>query len=170
MQYFDFSYLINKYKSQLKAIIFIEGYYDEKGDWVKGEEEEIEVYGAVISHKESKIFRSEGKLTEKDKRLFTLEPISSALHGSKIVYGGNVYSIVDNVENAKFTGVYAYTLKYVSAFKETRIDVDITDTVEDLEQRLDGVLVASEPVKPPVNELAEEAGKLEKRLDGVLSD
>lgn len=168
MQYFDFSYLINKYKSQMKAITFIEGYYDEKGDWVKGESEETVIYGAVIGFKESKIYRSEGKITAKDKRLFTLEPLKNALQGSKIAYEGNVYSVEDNTENAKFTGVYAYTLKYVSAFKETRSDVDITETVEDLEQRLDGVLDDA-PIVPEKPE-TDYAEALEKRLDGETVD
>ena len=170
MRYFDFSRLINKYRSQFSAIIFLEGYYDDKGDWVKGTNEEITVYGAVISHRESKVFRSEGRLTEKDKRLFTLEPISNELQGSQVVYEGNVYSIMDNVENAKFTGVYAYTLKYVSAFKEKRVDVDITETVEALEERLDGVRAASEPPVPPADNVSEDKEKLENRLDGVLND
>lgn len=117
MRYFNFSRLINKYKSEFKAVTLTDGHYDDAGDWVKGERSETVVYGAVISHKESKIYRSEGTLTAKDKRLFTLEPISKALQGSKAIYDGQMYSIEDNTENAKFTGVYAYTLKWISAFK-----------------------------------------------------
>ena len=167
MQYFDFSYLINKYKSECKAITFLAGYYDEKGDWVKGDNEVITLEGAIINFKYSSVVRSEGKLTTKDKRLFTLTPISNALHGSKVVYENNVYSIEDESENAKFTGVYAYTLKYISAFKDARIDSDITDLVEDLEERLDGVLVKDTPTVPDETDYIE---KLDKRLDGESSD
>lgn len=118
MPYFNFTRLINKYKSEFTAITLADGYYNDAGDWVKGEETETVLQGAVIAFKESKVHRSEGQLTTQDRRLFTLEPIDKALKGSKVIYAGNVYSIEDETENAKFTGVYAYTLKWISAFKE----------------------------------------------------
>ena len=109
---------MNKYTSELTAIIQSDGHYNDAGDWVKGGKEKKVIKGAVIAFKESKLHRSEGTLTTQDRRLFTLAPLEKALKGSKVVYDGNLYSIEDNTENAKFTGVYAYTLKYVSAFKE----------------------------------------------------
>lgn len=115
---YNFQRLINKYKSEFKSITLAAGHYDEFGDFVKGEETETILYGAIIKHRDSKIFNSNGTLTAEDRRLFTTEPIDKALQGSKVIYEGNVYSIVDNTENAKFTGCYSYTLKYVSAFKE----------------------------------------------------
>ena len=118
MQNFNFSRLVNKYKSEFKTITLSDGYYDDSGDWVKGDKTETTVQGAVISFKESKIYRSEGTLTANDKRLFMLEPIDKALLSAKAIYNGNVYSIEDCTDNSKFTGVWAYTLKYVSAFKE----------------------------------------------------
>ena len=169
MQYFNFRRLINKYKSEFKAITLIDGYYDDAGDWVKAQESKTEIYGAVISFKQSKVYRSEGTLTTRDKRLFTLEPIETALLGSKAVFDNNVYSIEDETENAKFTGVYAYTLKYVSAFKDERVKNDITEEVEELEARLDGISLASEPTTPD-DDLAVDGSALEKRLDGVLND
>lgn len=118
MQYFNFSRLIKKYSSNFTAITLSEGSFNDAGDWVKGEQAQTTVQGAVIAFKESKIHRSEGTLTTKDRRLFVLSPIDKALQGSKVIYEGNVYSIEDEAENAKFTGVYAYTLRWVSAFKE----------------------------------------------------
>lgn len=118
MQYYDFSRLIQKYQTTFTVITVRDGHYDDYGDWVKGVEIKKELQGAIISHRESKIYRSEGNLTAKDKRLFMLEPIENALLHSKVIYDGNEYKIEDNVENAKFTGVYAYTLKHVSAFDE----------------------------------------------------
>lgn len=115
---YNFQRLINKYKSEFKSITLSKGHYDECGDFVKGEETEIVLYGAIIKHRDSKIFNSNGTLTAEDRRLFTTEPIDKALQGSKVIYEGNVYSIMDSGENAKFTGVYSYTLKYNSAFKE----------------------------------------------------
>lgn len=121
MQYFNFQRLIRKYMREMKLIIYSKGEYNNSGDYVKGEKQEVSIYGAVISFKESKIHRSEGNLTQKDKRLFTLEPIDNALKGSQMVFGSDLYNIEDsNTENAVFTGVYAYTLKYNSAIKEDR--------------------------------------------------
>lgn len=162
---FDFSRLIRKYQSRFKAVTLVGAYYDDSGDFVKAENQELNLQGAIISFKESKIYRSEGTLTTKDKRLFTLEPITPHLQGSTVIYEGNVYSVEDNTENAKFTSVYAYTLKYVSAFKETRHDYDATDEINDLEDRLDGILT-KEAEKP--DDFGKDADNLEKRLDGVL--
>lgn len=118
MCYFNFDRLINKYKSECTAITLAEGYYDDMGDFVKGEATETTIQGAIVSFQENKVHRSEGTLTTQDKRLFTLEPINNALHGAKVIHNGNVYNLEESSENAKFTGVYAYLLKYISAFGE----------------------------------------------------
>lgn len=118
MQHFNFSRLINKYASEYTAITVTKGHYNDAGDYVKGETVEITDKGAIIAFKESKIHRSEGVLSVKDMRLFSLKPINKALIGSTVIYEGNKYKIEESVNNAKFTGVYAYLLKYVSAFQE----------------------------------------------------
>ena len=138
MAYYNFTRLVNKYSSEFTAISLLTGYYDDSGDWVDGETVEITLHGAIIKHRDTKIFKSNGTLTEQDRALFTLEPIEKALQGSQVVYEDNVYSIVDNLENAKFTGIYKYTLKYVSAFKK-KLKGDLNDTAQRLEKRLDGV-------------------------------
>lgn len=115
---YNFSRLINKYKSEFKAVTLSDGHYNDAGDFVKGDESEKTIHGAVIAFKESKVHRSEGTLTTQDRRLFTLEPIAQALKGAKAICDGNVYSIEDASDNNKFTGCYAYTLKWISAFKE----------------------------------------------------
>lgn len=166
MPNFNFVRLIKKYSTDFVAVVPSEGYYDEAGEWQTGEPKRINLQGAIISHKESKIFRSEGTLTGQDRALYMLEPLKFALQTAKIIYEGKVFSVGDMLANARFTGVWAYTLKYISAFKETRPEYDITDLVEDLEDRLDGVLVHTEKM-PEVYDLTENAEALEKRLDGV---
>lgn len=116
MAFFNFNRLIAKYGSNLTAITIADGHYDTSGDWVKDETSETIIFGAVISHSENKVYRSEGALTKQDRRFFTAKPINSSLMGAKAIYDGNIYSIESCSENAKFTGVYAYTLKYVSVF------------------------------------------------------
>ena len=118
MQYFNFRRLIEKYISDFKVITFGESVLDDSGRWVKGERKEITLKGAIIGRGENAIFRSEGKINEKDKRLFMLQPIDKALLNSKVVYENEEFSILSSSNNAKFTGVYAYTMKYVSAFDE----------------------------------------------------
>lgn len=116
MAYFNFARLISKYNCEFTAVIQSEGYYDDCGEWVKGEETEIRLNGAIIGFKESKVFRSEGTLTAKDKHLFMLQPLDTALHGATVIFKGEKFNVEAETENADFTGVYAYVLKYVSAF------------------------------------------------------
>ena len=118
MAYFDFSRLIRKYSTDFTVITTASGGgFDDMGEAIKEEAQEIKMNGAIISHKESKIFRAEGTLTANDRRLFLLQPIDGKLIGATAVYNGKKYNIEDCTENAQFTGVWAYTLKYVSAFK-----------------------------------------------------
>ena len=115
-QYFDFTYLINKYSSDFVAEIASEGYYNDMGRYVEGSATQKNLRGAIISHQLSKIFKSGGTITQQDKALYMLEPLENSLQGAKIVYEGKCYSIGSMLENAKFTGVWAYNLTFVSAF------------------------------------------------------
>lgn len=124
MQLFNFSRLVNKYKSEFKSITLLSGYYNDSGDLVSDETQEVTLQGAIIKHRDSKIYKSNGTLTEQDRALFLLEPLSDNFLKSQIVYENNVYSVQDCNENAKFTGVYKYTLKYVSAFRKGGEKVD----------------------------------------------
>ena len=119
MAFFDFSRLIKKYSTDFIAEIPSKSGYDDSGDYVKGEPKQITKRGAIISHRESKIFRSEGTITSQDRALYMLEPLDDALKSAKIIHEGKTYSVGDMLDNGEFTGVWAYTLKYVSAFKKT---------------------------------------------------
>ena len=118
MQYFHFERLLEKYKAEVQITVPKSGEYNFSGDWVESETEKITIIGAVINFKESKIYRSEGKLTAKDKRLFTQTPIEADLHGARAQFGDTFYSIEETTENARFTGVYSYLLKYTSSLGE----------------------------------------------------
>lgn len=116
MAYFDFSYLINKYSTSFVLKVPGKSDYDKKGDWQPGTPIEKTLTGAIISHRESKIFKSSGTLTEQDRALYMLEPLTDALEGAEVIHQGKRYSIASSLQNAEFTGVYSYTLKYVSVF------------------------------------------------------
>ena len=115
-QYFDFSGLIQDFSNKFIVITHSKGGYDDAGDWKDGQETRTEYKGAIISFKESKVFRSEGKITAKDKRLFMQQALPDALMGATVLYKGQQYMIESEHENAEFTGVYSYFLRYVSAF------------------------------------------------------
>lgn len=114
-QYFDFSDLISDYENEFVVRTY-EGSYDAKGDFVQDQPKEITMTGAIISFKESKVFRSEGAITAKDRRLFTQSAIPAALIGAEVIYKGQKYMIESELENAEFTGIYSYLLRWVSAF------------------------------------------------------
>lgn len=116
MQYFDFSILIEQYSTDFKVICESEGSYDDSGEYVKGEKIEHTLHGAIMAHSENQIYRSEGKLTSQDRVLIMQEPIDRALHGAEVIHLDRMYKIDSELENAEFTGVYQYTLKYVSTF------------------------------------------------------
>ena len=111
--YFDFVSLINKYSTSFRVISSSATTYDSKGDEVHTEEEK-ELTGAIINIGDNKIYQSTGTLTSMDKYLFVFEPLP--LTETKVIHRGSVYRVENQVENAEFTGVYKYTLKYISAF------------------------------------------------------
>lgn len=168
-QYFDFKRLVKKYSKDFVAEIISEGFYDDVGDWIVGTPKAVNLHGAIISHRENKIFRSDGTLTDKDMALYMLEPLENALQTAKIVFEGKVFSVGNSLNNGDFTGVWAYTLKYVSAFKKNPADHDITQELDKLEDRLDGIIAESEePISEPT--VTDRLNVLEKRLDGVDYD
>ena len=117
--YFDFFDLINKYSTEFTLVEEGNGFYDDKGSYVKGKVIKRELTGAIMNIRDSKLYRSEGTLTSADKELYSFDKISNIVNAF-IVWKGNKYKIEEAEENAEFTGVYRYTLKYVSAFNAGR--------------------------------------------------
>lgn len=113
--YFDFYDFINKYSTVFKAIMTSEGGYNNVGEYSCTKEEK-EFTGAIIGISDGKIYRSAGTLKDKDKYLFMFEELP--LNDTEIIYKNSRYKVEKQVENAEFTGIYQYTLKYVSAFNE----------------------------------------------------
>ena len=124
MSYFNFSGLIEKYTTDFTVVSEAKGGYDDSGEYVKGEKAEQQMSGAIIAYSEDKVYRSEGTLTKQDRVLIMQEPVDEALLGAIVLYKGRQYRIEDNLENAEFTGVYQYTLKYVSAFNKDGVNND----------------------------------------------
>ena len=116
-QYFDFSELIKQYSVDFVAEIPSDGgEWDDMGNYVAGQAKKVNLHGAIIAHRESKIFKSNGAITEQDRALYMLEPLENSLQGAKVIHGGKRYNIGSLLENSEFTGVWAYNLQYVSPF------------------------------------------------------
>lgn len=115
-QYFNFERLITKYSTEFTVLLPNDGEYDDSGDYVENKPTKRKFTGAILSHRQNKIFKSQGTLTEQDRALYMLTPLDSALQGAILTHEGKQYRIGDLLENAAFTGVYSYTLKYISVF------------------------------------------------------
>lgn len=118
MQYFNFERLINKYATTFTVEVPSSGEYDEFGDYKALPTTKQTLTGAIISHRMSKVFRSEGTLTMNDRALFMSEALPEALQGALVYHEGKTYRVDGELDNASYTGVYAYVLKYQSAFDE----------------------------------------------------
>lgn len=115
-QYFDFSALVKAFANPFTVLTYTEAGYDERGKWQEGQEVKTELTGAIIGFKESKVFRADGAIASKDKRLFMLQQLPQALVGAKVQYNKQEYMIESELENAEFTGVYSYYLRWVRSF------------------------------------------------------
>lgn len=115
-QYFDFSSLIDDYSTDFTVITHTDSGYDAAGDWQEGTEQKLTLTGAIIAFKENKVLRSDGAITSKDKRLFMQQALPDALLGAVVLHAGQTYRIESELENAEFTGVWSYLLRWVSAF------------------------------------------------------
>ncbi len=118
MRHYNFDSLIDKYTVDFTIVNAGDGYYDDLGEWRCGETVKTEKRGAVIGISESKLYRSDGVLTEKDKQLYMKETLGT-IDKAHIIYNGNKYKVEQepNEGNAQFTGVFSYLLKWVSAFE-----------------------------------------------------
>lgn len=117
MKYYNFERLIKKYSTTLKALIPSgKKEIDEYGDYIDTQPVEEILTGAIISMREARVINSNGAYTQQDKALFTLKPLRNALKHAQIIDDDKVYTVENELENGKFTGVWSYGLKFVSAF------------------------------------------------------
>lgn len=115
-QYFNFAPVIRAYENPFTLLTYTEAGYDERGKWQDGEETKTELMGAIIGASATKAFKPEGANLAKDKRLYTLQRLPEALAGAKVQYCKQEYMIESELENAEFTGVYSYYLRWVRSF------------------------------------------------------
>lgn len=116
MKYFDFDSLIDKYTCEFTVLNSGKGEFNDLGDWNPATTETV-MQGAIIGISASKVYRSDGVLTVKDRELFMKESLGD-IEKAYVFYDGNKYKVENNPQdNHQFTGVWQYTLKWVSAFK-----------------------------------------------------
>ena len=119
MRYFNFGRLVQKYSRPFVCKIKETGYYDDLGEWYAPPPKRYEAEGAVMSISSSKLYHSDGAYAAKDKSLYMLSPIDSALLNAEIIFNNNVYRVESDTgcDEAEYTGVYSYVLKWVSVFE-----------------------------------------------------
>lgn len=115
--YFNFKRLINKYSTTFTALTPPQSGFNTKGDHIEGEPVKTTLEGAIIRHRENKVIRSDGAFTSKDYALYMLTEPAFDLIGSIVHYEGERFRVDSKLDNSKFTGVWAYNLKYLSAFE-----------------------------------------------------
>lgn len=115
-KYFNFTRLINKYHTEFKVVLPSNRWDEQQMEYIEGEPIEKTLTGAIINFTEAKRYRNEGVISEKDMRLFMLDPLSNEFIEAFVIYNGNRYKIEQSTVNAEFTGVYSYLLRWVSVF------------------------------------------------------
>ena len=117
MSYFNFSALIKKYETTFTVISSSDGYYDDLGEYQQGAITETQKKGAIIGLSDTKMYRSEGALTAKDKELYMNESLGCDFDKAHVAFNGNKYKVESQPnDNHNYTGVWSYTLKWISAF------------------------------------------------------
>lgn len=115
--YFNFKRLIEKYSTVFTAETPSQSGFDDSGDHVEGRTTKSTLKGAIIRHRDLKVIRSDGTFTSKDYALYMTSEPAFNLIGSIVHYEGKRFRVDSELNNSKFTGVWAYNLKYLSAFE-----------------------------------------------------
>lgn len=115
--YFNFDNLIDKYSVDFTLLTKSNDDYDDLGDKITDSIEETQKRGAIFGISDTKIYKSNGVYTEKDKQLYAKESLGK-IDELYVIYDGNKYKVEQqpNAGDMQFTGVCAYVLKWVSAF------------------------------------------------------
>ena len=130
MAYFIFNRLINKYSRPFKITTKRDGYYDGRGEYKYTGDIVTEYKGAIIGLTQKKIQQSDGNYTVMDKMLYMLNPLNpNEIHLGTVEFNGKEYTISEehSEDNAVFTGVYIYLLKY-NKDRSVADDTDRRDT------------------------------------------
>lgn len=123
MQYFNFKRLIDKYRREFTVIIPAEKKLNDAGDWVRSEATEKTLSGAIIRHRQSKVYKSNGTLTLNDYALYMTEEPPIEIVGTTVICDNKKFKVESALNNAEYTGIWNFNLKYISAFKEVGADV-----------------------------------------------
>ena len=112
---FNFKRLVKKYsKTPLYHLKETEGYYDyeQGGEWIEGDIEEIEFIGALVYQTNEELQYDEGgTYSTKDKKLYTYNDFDK---GDKIKANDKEYTIQEKKDYADYDeGLYIYYCRKV---------------------------------------------------------
>lgn len=116
---FDFRDLIEQYSSTITIIRQSEGHYDyeQGGIWVPGQEQRIEIRGAVISLSTRELneqlqYGEGGAYTRADRKVYTHEDLKPS---EIIEHKGNRYTVAEKVDYADLAnGLVIYFVRRVT--------------------------------------------------------
>lgn len=112
---YDFRRLIHKYSVKFEAVHASEGAYV-SGHYQEGLVTVTEMHGAIVPLAESKLYKSGGSYTAKDRQLYLFTPITSPLKNTNIRYKGQVYSVEQETDFDDYADVYIYLAKWVKEY------------------------------------------------------
>lgn len=107
----DFRSLLSRYKQPITVIEKGDGYYcDETGQWVEGEEEEIETKAVVMPMSADDLRHDEGGAYDADDRKLYIH--RNLKRNQKVKVSGNEYTVMEKHDYSYHAnGLWFYVLK-----------------------------------------------------------
>ncbi len=115
MKLYNFIRLITKYSCDFTVSVKERGEYS-GGIYQAGEDERIDMRGAVVPMSERKIYQSGGHYTTQDRDLYMKIPIPYPLEDCRVLYQGDWYTVEEGTEYSEYADAWEYVMRRVSAF------------------------------------------------------
>ncbi|UQD52309.1 hypothetical protein C0971_10025 [Bacillus methanolicus] len=110
MKQFEFADLIEEFQVPFTYYEEAEGYWNDEGDYVKGEVTSIQMYGAILPLSEDDLQYAEtGTYSVKDRKIYTTQPLK--LNGI-IEYKGERFTIQNFKDYSDYADVYVYLARW----------------------------------------------------------
>lgn len=111
-KHFEFADFVEEFYVEFDLYVKEPGHYTDAGEWIEAEETKIETGGIVLPLTSNDFKRDvNGTYTEKDKKIYTTEPLGI---NQRIVHNGQSYTIDSRVPYEDYADVFIYFAKGVS--------------------------------------------------------
>jgi len=110
MKAFEFSDFVEEFKVPFTYIEKNNGGHWQAGEWVKGTETRIKMYGIVLPLSEDDLQYAEaGTYRAKDKKIYTTQPLQL---NAEVEYKGDRYTIQNFKDYSEYADVYIYYARW----------------------------------------------------------